>query len=76
MERYRKVQKGTNPLGVGGGGTNEKEKEKEKLIGRKQGDTASKGVAMAHWMFRQSAQHHSETIFSSTSDTAVDEVNK
>ena len=37
---------------------------------------ASKGVAAAHGPFRQSAQHHSETTFSSTGDTSADEVKK
>ena len=68
------MQKGTNPPGVGGGGTNEKEDEKEKYIGRKQGNMASKGVAVAHGPFIRSSRNHSETTFSSTGDTSADEV--
>ena len=76
MARTRKVQNGMNPPGVGGGGRNENENKKEKPIRQKQGDTASKGVSAAHGPFRRSSQHHPETIFSSTGDTADDEVNK
>ena len=37
---------------------------------------ASKDVAVAHGPFRQSARHHSETMFSSAGDTASDELKK
>ena len=74
MVRYRKVRKGTTPPGVGSSGMNEKENKKEKSIGQKQGGTVSKGVAAAHWPFRRSVRHHSETTFSSTGDTSADEV--
>ena len=52
------MPKGTNPPGVGYGGTNEMENEKETSIGQNQGDTASKGIAAAHELFRQSVRHH------------------
>ena len=72
MTRYRKVQNGTTPPGVGGERRNEKDNEKEKSIGRKKGDTASKGVAAAHGPFRRSSRHHSETTFSLTGDKSAD----
>ena len=56
----------------------------EKFIGRKKGDTASKDVTAAHGPLRQaahgplrqSAHHHTYTTFSSTGDTAADELKK
>ena len=52
MERYRKVQKGTTPPGVGGCGRNEKDEKKGEIDQKKQGDMASRGIAAAHGPFR------------------------
>ena len=45
-------------------------------MGQKQGDTASEDATVAHGPFRRSARYHSETTFSSTGDTAADEMKK
>ena len=50
MERISRLQKGTNPPGVGGGG----KKVKNKYIDQKQrGGTASKGVGAARGTIRR-----------------------
>ena len=67
MARIRKVTKGTTPPGVGIG----RRKENDKSIKKKQKDMSLKGIAAAHGYFILSTQHHSETTFSFTGDTAA-----
>ena len=54
----RRLKKGTNPPGVGGGGRKVK---KTYMNQNQRGDTASKGVGVAHETIRRSARNHTDT---------------